>query len=110
MSEQTIFHKILSREIPAKIVYEDNNVLVFWDIHPKAKTHLLFIPKQFVESVAASTGETEHLPGLLLHKAKKFAEEQGITGYKLLFNVGKEGGQEVPYLHLHFLSEQELSS
>ncbi len=104
----TIFHKILRKEIPATVEYEDDEVLVFRDIHPKAKTHLLFIPKRFVASVAEIAPESAHLPGLLILKAQKFAKEKGMNGYKLTFNVGKEGGQEVPYLHLHFLSEQSL--
>ena len=108
MEERTIFHKIRDKEIPASIVYEDDDVLVFKDIHPKAPTHLLFIPKQFVASIAAITPETAHLPGMLILKAQKVAEEKGLTGYKLTFHVGKEGGQEVMYLHLHLLSEQSL--
>ena len=108
MTEPTIFHKILTKEIPADIVHEDKDVLVFKDIHPTAKTHLLFVPKKFVASVADASGDTEYLPGLLILKAQQFAKEQGIDGYKLLFNVGKNGGQEVPYLHLHFMSEQSL--
>ena len=105
---RTIFHKILAREVPAAIVFEDDEVLAFKDINPKAKTHLLFIPKHFVSSIADVTSESAHLPGMLILKAQRFAKEKGITGYKLTFHVGKEGGQEVPYLHLHFLSEQEL--
>ncbi len=108
MSSDTIFHKILRREIPAQIVHEDDEVLVFKDIYPKAPTHLLFIPKQFVASVADITDETSHLPGLLILKAQKFAKEKGIDGYKLTFHVGRGGGQEVMYLHLHFLSEMSL--
>ncbi len=108
MTGSTIFHKILAKEIPADVVYDDDDVLVFKDIHPKAKTHLLFVPKQFVASVSDAIGDTEHLPGLLILKAQQFAKEQGIEGYKLQFNVGKGGGQEVPYLHLHFLSDQSL--
>lgn len=110
MPTETIFHKILAGTIPAKVAYQDDDVLVFHDIHPKAATHLLFIPKRFVESVAAVTPETEDLPGMLILKAKAFAKEQGIDGYKLSFNVGKGGGQEVPYLHLHFMSEQKLKA
>lgn len=108
-SSDTIFHKIIRKEIPATIEYEDDEVLVFRDIHPKATTHLLFVPKQFVASIADITSETAHVPGLLILKAQKFAAEKGIDGYKLLFNVGKEGGQEVFYLHLHFLSDKKLS-
>lgn len=109
MSDKTIFHKILDREIPADIVYEDDEVMVFKDIHPKKKTHLLFVPKTFVASVADATGEFAHIPGMLIAKVQQFATEQGITGYQLQFNVGKEGGQEVPYIHLHFMSDQGLS-
>lgn len=108
MTERTIFHKILDREIPADIVYEDSDVLVFKDIRPKKKTHLLFVPKTFVASVADATGEFAHIPGMLILKAQQFAVEQGITGYQLQFNVGKEGGQEVPYIHLHLMSDQEM--
>ncbi len=110
MADITIFHRILAREIPASVVYEDEEVLAFKDIHPKATTHLLFIPKHFVASIAEVTPETAHLPGMLILKAQKFAEEQGISGYKLTFHVGKGGGQEVMYLHLHFLSEEGLKA
>lgn len=109
MEEKTIFHKIRDKEIPSSIVFEDDECLAFKDIHPKAATHLLFIPKHFIESIAHVTPETAHLPGMLILKAERFAKEKGIRGYKLTFHVGKEGGQEVPYLHLHFLSEQALS-
>lgn len=108
MQEQTIFHKILAKELPSTVVFEDEDTLAFLDIHPKAKTHVLFVPKRFVASVADATGENADLPGMLIEKARVFAEEKGIIGYRLTFNVGKGGGQEVPYLHLHFLSEQEL--
>lgn len=108
MATDTIFHKILRKEIPATVAYEDDDVLAFKDIHPKAATHLLFVPKLFLESVAHVTPETEHIPGMLILKAKAFAQEHGIHGYKLQFNVGKDGGQEVPYIHLHFLSDKKL--
>lgn len=111
MQERTIFHKIRDREIPATIVYEDDEVMAFKDIHPKATTHLLFIAKKdadFVPSIVDLDEKTEHVPGLLIRKAQKFAAEHSITGYKLTFHVGKGGGQEVFYLHLHFLSEESL--
>ncbi len=106
--ERTIFHKILAKEIPADVVYEDDAVVAFKDIHPKAKTHLLFIPKHFLASIADVTSETAHIPGLLILKAQAFAKQKGIDGYRLSFNVGKGGGQEVFYIHLHFLSESSL--
>lgn len=108
MTERTIFHKILDKEVPATVVYEDSEVLAFKDIYPKAPTHLLFIPKEFVASIADITVETEHVPGMLIRKAKEFAASQGIAGYKLSFNVGKGGGQEVMYLHLHLMSQEVL--
>lgn len=108
MAEQTIFHKIIDKEIPSAVVYEDDEVLAFRDINPKAVTHLLFIPKHFVASIADVTPETAYIPGMLILKAQRFAKKKGIDGYKLTFHVGKGGGQEVPYLHLHFLSEQIL--
>ena len=104
----TVFHRICAKEIPADIVYEDKEVLAFRDIHPKATTHLLFIPKHFLASIADITPETAHLPGLLILKAQQFAKQRGIDGYKLAFHVGVGGGQEVPYLHLHFLSGQQI--
>ncbi len=106
----TVFHKILRKELPAKIVHEDDDVLAFHDIHPKAPLHLLFIPKTFVASIADVTEATSAVPGMLIEKARLFAKEQGIDGYKLTFHVGKEGGQEVPYLHLHFLSQKKIKN
>lgn len=107
--ERTVFHRIRDREIPADIVYEDDAVMAFRDIYPKAPTHFLFIPKHFVASIAAISPETAHIPGLLILTAQRFAREKGITGYKLTFHVGRAGGQEIDYLHLHFLSDQTLS-
>jgi len=110
MIERTIFHRIRDREIPATIVYESETVLAFRDIHPKARTHVLFIAKRdedFLPSIADIDDATAHVPGMLIHAAQRFAVEQGISGYKLTFHVGKGGGQEVFYLHLHFLSEEQ---
>ncbi|MBU0457869.1 HIT domain-containing protein [Patescibacteria group bacterium] len=109
MPEDTIFHKIVKKEIPTDIVYEDEEVLVFKDINPKAPTHLLLIAKKdedFVPSIADLTEETERVPLMLIRKAQKFAADNGIDGYQLKFHVGKGGGQEVFYLHLHLMSHQ----
>ena len=111
MPERTIFHDIRDKKVPADIVYEDDEVMVFKDIHPAAPTHLLFIPKKdedFVPSIADLTPETRHVPELLIYKAHEFAKEKGIDGYQLHFHVGAGGGQVVFYLHLHFLSQQKL--
>lgn len=106
--ERTIFHKIIDREVPAAIVYEDDAVIAFKDIHPKDTTHLLFIPKTYVASIADIDEANERVPGHLIVTAKRFAKDKGIDGYRLTFHVGKEGGQEVPYIHLHFISPQKL--
>jgi len=111
MTERTVFHKIRDKEIPADIVYEDDLVLIFKDIRPQAALHLLLIPKKeedVVSSIADITKSTEHVPGMLIDKARHFAKKKGIDGYRLTFHVGKGGGQEVFYLHLHFLSNQNL--
>jgi histidine triad (HIT) family protein len=108
-SQRTIFHKIRDGEIPADIVEQDDDVMVLRDIHPKAPTHLLFIPKKDVDaipSIADMTPTTEHVPGMLIRAAQSFAKRHGIDGYKLQFNVGKGGGQEVWYVHLHFMSQE----
>lgn len=106
----TIFHKIVRNELPATFVYETDDVLAFNDIHPQAATHVLFIPKEhlFIASVREAVDVNAHVPGLLISAARDFAEKHGIIGYKLQFNVGKEGGQEVPYIHLHFISPQSI--
>jgi len=111
MQEPTLFHKIVSGDIPADVVYDIDNVLGFKDIHPKAPTHVLFIAKReedFVPSIIDVTDATAHVPTMLIRAAQQFAVEHGIDGYKLTFHCGKGGGQEVFYLHLHFLSQQAL--
>ena len=106
--EQTIFHRIIAHELPADIVYEDDDVVAFKDIRPKAPTHILFVPKQYVASIADVTEETAHIPGMLILKAKEFAAQHRIDGYKLVYHVGRGGGQEVFYLHLHLLSQETM--
>ena len=111
MPEDTIFHKILKKEIPADSVYEDDEVFAFKDINPKAPTHILFIakkPEDFVPSIIDLTDETAHVPLMLIRKAQQFAKDNVIDGYKLTFHVGKGGGQEVFFLHLHLLSSVAL--
>ena len=108
MAEKTTFHRIIEHELPADIVFEDDEVIAFKDIHPKAPTHILFVPKHFVASIADLTPETAHIPGLLILKARDFAAQHGIDGYKLVYHVGRGGGQEVFYLHLHLLSQEQL--
>lgn len=98
-----IFCKISAGEIPSDTVYEDDEVLVFKDIHPKAPVHLLVVPKKHVESIAALEENDRENVAKLIYTAKKMAEDQGLKGYKLTFNVGREGGQEIDHLHLHLM-------
>jgi histidine triad (HIT) family protein len=96
-----IFCKIIGREIPGKIVYEDDEVLAFDDIHPQAPVHILIIPKRHIDSIITATDADELLLGKLVNVARRIAQEKNLTGYKLAFNVGKDGGQVVFHIHLH---------
>lgn len=98
-----LFCKIARNEIPSEIVFEDNDVKVFKDIHPKAPVHLLAIPKIHIQSIAHLEDDHNDVIAKLLYTAKRVAEEQGLKGYKLLFNVGREGGQVIDHLHLHIM-------
>lgn len=106
-----IFCKIITREIPAKIVYEDSEILAFPDIHPVAPVHILIIPKRHIESVNNLTDSDGELAGKLILAAKKIAEDLNISenGYKLLIRTGADGGQEVAHIHLHLIGGAKLS-
>ncbi len=105
----TIFGKIIRREIPADIVYEDDLALAFKDITPVAPTHILVIPKKPISKLEDSTPEDQALLGHLLLTAKKVAAEAGLTnGYRVVINNGKHGGQTVYHLHLHVLGDRPL--
>ena len=99
-----IFRDIRDKKSPAEILYEDDEVIAFPDKFPKAKTHILFIPKEEVASILTIDDSTKHIPCMLIMQAKKYATDNGIPGYKLLFNCGPEGGQVIDYLHLHLLA------
>lgn len=98
-----IFCKIAKKEIASEMLYEDDDVYVFNDIHPKAPVHLLIIPKTHIQSVAHLEEGHGALVGKLVLTAKAMALEKGLAGYKLIVNVGREGGQVVDHLHLHLL-------
>ncbi|MEK7560989.1 MAG: histidine triad nucleotide-binding protein [Patescibacteria group bacterium] len=98
-----LFCKIASGEIPSETVYEDEHIRAFRDINPKAPVHVLVIPKEHVESIAHLEANHHDIIARLIYTAKNIAEEGGLKGYKLLFNVGREGGQVVDHLHLHLL-------
>jgi len=99
-----IFCKIIKGEIPSVKVFENEKILAFVDINPKAKVHVLIIPKKHIESVKSLEESDKELAGELLLVAKKIAKEKNLEGYKLIINVGRDGGQLVGHLHLHLLS------
>ena len=107
MTKECVFCKIINKEIPKEIIFEDDLVLAFNDIFPVASTHILIIPKEHISSINELTDNDkyEKLMGRLIMVAKKLAEKEGIAekGYKLLIRNGKEGGQEVPHIHLHLM-------
>jgi histidine triad (HIT) family protein len=106
----TLFEKILARQLPASIVYEDDQVLAFRDIKPQAPTHVLIIPKKPILRVAEATPEDQALLGHLLLKAAEVAKQLGLTqsGYRLVFNNGPDAGEAVPHLHCHIIGGRHL--
>jgi histidine triad (HIT) family protein len=105
-----IFCKIVSKEIPAEIIYEDDDLLIFNDINPKAKVHLLIIPKKHIDSLAEISSEDQELMGKIMFQVKIIASDFGLSenGYKLITNIGEDGGQVVFHLHFHLLGGERL--
>lgn len=101
--ENCIFCKIANKAASAKIIYEDAEVMAFEDIHPSAPIHILIIPKEHIQSIDHLDGNHAGVISKMIFTAKKIANEKGLPGYKLVFNVGREGGQIVDHLHLHLL-------
>ncbi|MDQ7024614.1 MAG: histidine triad nucleotide-binding protein [Anaerolineae bacterium] len=106
----TIFSKIIAKEIPADIVYEDDLVLAFKDIQPIAPVHILIIPKKEIATVNDVIEADEVMLGRLFIVAAKIAKEQGVdeSGYRLMVNVNHDGGQEVFHIHMHLLGGRRL--
>lgn len=107
----TIFSKIINREIPAQIVYEDEHLLAFKDINPQAPVHVLFIPREPIASADALEDRHAELVGRMVLAARSYAREIGIaeSGYRLVMNTNGDGGQTVFHLHLHLLGGRALS-
>ena len=110
MSGDTIFGKIIRKEIPANIVYEDDLCLAFTDVNPQAPTHILVIPKQPIPKLSDATPGDKELLGHLLLTVKQVADQAGLTenGYRVVINTGTDGGQTVFHLHLHLLGGRSL--
>ena len=106
---ETIFAKIIRREIPAKIEYEDDRCLAFHDVAPQAPVHLLVIPKEPILSLAAVSDDDSPLLGHLVRVATQLAVQLDLTnGYRLVVNCGPDGGQSVDHLHIHLLGGRPL--
>lgn len=110
MSEETVFSKIIRKEIPADIVYESETVLAFRDVSPQAPTHILVIPKKALPDIAAAGAEDKELLGELLLVGAELAKQEGLAenGYRFVINTGSHGGQTVFHLHLHVLGGRPL--
>ncbi len=110
MTTETIFSKIIRREIPADILFQDERVTAFRDIHPQAPTHILIVPNKIIPTVNEVAPEDEATLGHLLVVAAQLAKQAGIAenGYRLIINCGRHGGQEVYHLHMHLLGGRVL--
>ncbi|MGI8430799.1 MAG: histidine triad nucleotide-binding protein [Chthoniobacterales bacterium] len=107
----TIFEKIIAREIPAKIVFEDDDVIAFHDVDPKAPVHVLIIPKRVIPRLAEAQESDAPLLGKLLVVATKVARKLGVeeSGYRVVINSGPDAGESVPHLHVHLLGKRSLN-
>jgi len=106
----TIFSKIIAKEIPSEMVFQDDRVTAFKDINPAAPVHILIVPNKEIPTIDDVTPEDEAVLGHMLIVAKQIAREQGIAenGYRLIINCREHGGQEVYHLHLHLLGGRKL--
>jgi histidine triad (HIT) family protein len=110
MSEKTLFEKICDKEIPATIVHEDDRCVAFRDIAPQAPVHILVVPRKAVTRIGLAEAADGELLGHLLLVAAEVARAEGIatTGYRLVINNGRDGGEAVPHLHVHLLGGRKL--
>ena len=107
-----IFCKIINKEIPASIVYEDDEIIAFKDINPAAKVHVLVIPKKHIAFLTDMNQEDEAIIGKIYSVVNKIAKDVGIfeSGFRVIVNCGKDGGQEVEHLHFHLLGGEHLGT
>jgi len=107
----TIFEKIASREIPAEIVWEDDETIAFKDVNPQAPVHVLIVPKRVIPRLAEATEGDQALLGKLVFASRAVAEKLGIleSGYRLVINSGPDAGESVPHLHVHLLGKRALA-
>lgn len=105
-----VFCRIIAGEIPSDLVYRDDQVVAFRDIHPAAPTHILIVPRAHIASLADATREQQALLGHMMLVAKELAEKAGVAarGFRVVVNSGAEGGQVVPHLHMHLLAGRRM--
>ncbi len=108
---ENIFARIIAKQVPATIVYEDDQVLAFRDIQPKAPVHILVVPKKEISSLSEARAEDEPMLGHLLTVAAELARKEGIdkTGFRLVINKGRDAGESVPHLHVHLLGGRPMA-
>jgi histidine triad (HIT) family protein len=110
MAEKTLFQKIIDREIPSDIVYEDDQCVAFRDVNPQAPTHILVVPRKPIPTLDDLTEEDAPLVGHLFVVAKQIASDEGLEdGYRTVFNCGEQAQQSVFHLHLHLLGGRSFS-
>jgi histidine triad (HIT) family protein len=106
----TIFEKIIAREIPAKIIWEDEDAIAFHDVNPQAPVHVLIVPKKPVPRLTDATNDDRALLGKLLLVARDVANELKLSsGYRVVINCGPDAGESVPHLHVHLLGKRALA-
>ena len=106
-----LFCKIVQGEIPAAVIFEDNDTMAFRDINPQAPHHILIIPKKHIATINDTNDEDEKLLGTIILRAKKIAQQEELdeVGYRLVFNINSGGGQEVYHIHLHLLGGRQMT-
>ena len=106
----TIFEKIIARQIPAEIIWEDDDVVAFHDVNPQAPVHVLIVPKKVVPRLADATESDRALLGKLLLVARDIAKKLNLlSGYRVVINCGPDAGESVPHLHVHLLGKRALA-
>jgi histidine triad (HIT) family protein len=107
----TIFEKVIAREIPAKIIWEDEDAIAFHDVNPQAPVHVLIVPKKLIPRLKDATDANQSILGKLLLLARDLAKKLGVeeSGYRIVINSGPDAGESVPHLHVHLLGKRALA-
>jgi len=103
-----IFCKIIAKELPTEVIYEDNLIVAFHDIRPKAKIHALVVAKEHIKNLTEINNKHEHLIFHIIQKISELAKKLNLVGFRVITNIGKEGGQEIDHLHFHLLGGGKL--